>query len=105
MDGAAALRHALAEQLGDNAGQAASQHDAHLVLLVGRKGLDPETVATIQTTFEEHFDELLTAMLEGKDNAKYANAKLVEVTDQDYDRVRSMYQAVGVNDFSQFLGD
>lgn len=74
-------------------------------LLVGREGLDPETVSTIQTAFKEHFDELLTAMLEGKDNAKYANAKMVEVTDQDYDRVRSMYQAIGVNDFSQFLGD
>jgi phosphonate transport system substrate-binding protein len=73
-------------------------------LLVGREGLDPQTAATIQTTFREHFDELLTAMLEGKDNAKFANAKLVEVTDQDYDRVRSMYEAVGVNDFSQFLG-
>ncbi|WP_197373848.1 phosphate/phosphite/phosphonate ABC transporter substrate-binding protein [Mycolicibacterium baixiangningiae] len=74
-------------------------------LLVGRKGLDAETVTTIRTTFSENFDELLSAMLEGKDNAKFANAKLVEVTDGDYDRVRSMYQAVGVNDFSNFLGD
>jgi phosphonate transport system substrate-binding protein len=74
-------------------------------LLVGREGLDPQTVTTIQTTFREHFDELLSAMLEGKDNAKFANAKLVEVTDQDYDRVRSMYESVGVNDFSNFLGN
>ncbi|AKS36620.1 phosphate/phosphite/phosphonate ABC transporter substrate-binding protein [Mycolicibacterium goodii] len=74
-------------------------------LLVGREGLDAGTVATIQTTFREHFDELLDAMLEGKDNAKFANAKLVDVTDADYDRVRSMYQAVGVDDFSQFLGN
>ncbi|WP_395306839.1 PhnD/SsuA/transferrin family substrate-binding protein [Mycobacterium sp. AMU20-3851] len=73
-------------------------------LLVGREGLDPDTVGTIQTTFREHFDLLLAAMLEGKDNAKFANAKLVDVTDRDYDRVRSMYEAVGVNDFSQFLG-
>lgn len=74
-------------------------------LLVGRDGLDPKTVTTIQTTFKEHFPELLAAMLEGKDNAKFANATLVEVTDSDYDRVRSMYQAVGVHDFSDFLGD
>ncbi|PRC41824.1 phosphonate ABC transporter substrate-binding protein [Mycobacterium sp. ITM-2017-0098] len=73
-------------------------------LLVGREGLDPQTISTIQTTFTDHFDELLTAMLEGKDNAKFANAKLVDVTDSDYDKVRSMYEAVGVNDFSQFLG-
>lgn len=74
-------------------------------LLMGREGLDAETVSTIQNTFTEHFDTLLPAMLEGKDNAKYENAKLVSVTDTDYDEVRSMYQAVGVNDFNEFLGD
>lgn len=74
-------------------------------LLMGREGLDEATVATIKETFTDHFDTLLSAMLEGKDNAKYENAKLVSVTDADYDEVRSMYQAVGVNDFSDFLGD
>jgi phosphonate transport system substrate-binding protein len=74
-------------------------------LLMGREGLDETTVTTIRDTFTNHFDVLLPAMLEGKDNAKYENAKLVSVTDQDYDEVRSMYKAVGVNDFSQFLGD
>jgi phosphonate transport system substrate-binding protein len=74
-------------------------------LLMGREGLDEQTVTTIRDTFNDHFDTLLPAMLEGKDNAKYENAKLVNVTDSDYDEVRSMYQAVGVNDFSQFLGD
>jgi phosphonate transport system substrate-binding protein len=74
-------------------------------LLMGREGLDEQTVTTIRDTFNNHFDTLLPAMLEGKDNAKYENAKIVNVTDSDYDEVRSMYQAVGVNDFSQFLGD
>jgi phosphonate transport system substrate-binding protein len=74
-------------------------------LLMGREGLDAQTVTAIQDAFNNHFDELLAAMLEGKDNAKYDNAKLVPVTDKDYDPVRRMYQAVGVDDFSQFLGD
>jgi phosphonate transport system substrate-binding protein len=74
-------------------------------LLMAREGLDEQTVTTIRDTFNEHFDTLLPAMLQGKDNAKYENAKLVNVTDKNYDAVRSMYQAVGVNDFSQFLGD
>ncbi|MHC9297431.1 phosphate/phosphite/phosphonate ABC transporter substrate-binding protein [Mycobacterium sp. LTG2003] len=74
-------------------------------LLMGREGLDEQTVTTIRDTFNEHFDTLLPAMLEGKDNAKYENAKLVSVTDTDYDEVRSMYRAVGVDDFSEFLGD
>jgi len=74
-------------------------------LLMAREGLDEQIVITIRDTFNNHFDTLLPAMLEGKDNAKYENAKLVNVTDTDYDEVRTMYQAVGVNDFSQFLGD
>lgn len=74
-------------------------------LLMARAGLAEQTVTTIRDTFNNHFDVLLPAMLEGKDNAKYENAKIVNVTDEDYDEVRSMYQAVGVDDFSQFLGD
>lgn len=74
-------------------------------LLMGRKGLDEQTVTTIRDTFNDHFDALLPAMLEGKDNAKYENAQLVPATDADYDKVRSMYQAVGVNDFSEFIGE
>ncbi|BBZ04161.1 putative selenate ABC transporter substrate-binding protein [Mycolicibacterium chitae] len=73
-------------------------------LLMAREDLDEATVETIRTTFVDHFDTLLPAMLEGKDNAKYDNATLVTVTDGDYDVVRSMYQAVGVNDFSEFIG-
>lgn len=75
-------------------------------LLMGRAGLDEQTVTTIQEAFNDNFDVLLAAMLEGKDNAKYENAKLVDgVTDADYDQVRSMYQAIGVNDFNEFVGD
>jgi phosphonate transport system substrate-binding protein len=44
-------------------------------------------------------------MLVGEDNQKFENASIVEVTDADYDVVRSMYQAVGVDDFTEFIGD
>jgi phosphonate transport system substrate-binding protein len=75
-------------------------------LLMGRVGLPDQTVSTIQNAFKEKFDVLLAAMLEGKDNAKYENAKLVDgVKDSDYDPVRSMYQAIGVNDFTEFVGN
>jgi hypothetical protein len=40
MHGDAALRHLLAEELGDDTGQTAGEHDAHLVLLLGGKGVD-----------------------------------------------------------------
>lgn len=74
-------------------------------LLMAREGLDEQTVTTIRDTFNNHFDTLLPAMLQGKDNAKYENAKLVNVTDEDYDPVRSMYRAIGVNDFTEFVGN
>lgn len=72
-------------------------------LLMAREGLDEEVVETLRTTFEEHFPELLEAMLEGKDNAKYDGAELVVVDDEDYDVVRSMYNAIGVDDFTEFV--
>jgi phosphonate transport system substrate-binding protein len=74
-------------------------------ILLARKGLDKATIKKIRATFRKDFDELLEAMLEGKDNAKYENAELVEITDSDYDVVRSMYRAIGVDDFSEFVGD
>jgi phosphonate transport system substrate-binding protein len=74
-------------------------------VLVGREGLDEETVDVVRQTFTDHFDDLLAAMLEGEDNAKYASAELVEVDDGDYDIVRSMYEAIGVDDFTEFVGD
>lgn len=74
-------------------------------VLMVRAGLDSDVVDGVRTTFEENFDDLLVAMLEGKDNAKYENAELAVVDDGDYDTVRSMYEAIGVTDFSEFVGD
>jgi hypothetical protein len=74
-------------------------------LLMARQGADPAMIETVRSTFVDHFDTLLPAMLEGKDNAKYDNAELVTVTDADYDVVRSMYRAIGANDFSDFVGN
>jgi phosphonate transport system substrate-binding protein len=74
-------------------------------VIVARKGLDQTTVDLVRKTFTENFGELLTAMLDGKDNAKYENAALVEIKDEDYDVVRSMYRAIGVDDFNEFVGD
>ncbi|APE33568.1 phosphonate ABC transporter substrate-binding protein [Nocardia mangyaensis] len=74
-------------------------------VIMARAGLDPQVREKIKTAFTEHFDELLPAMLEGKDNAKYENATVVEVTDGDYDVVRRMYRAIGVEDFTEFVGN
>jgi phosphonate transport system substrate-binding protein len=94
---------------------AADQAEAYTVLVEGpplppdiilaHKDVDPATIAAIRSGFEANWDALLTAMLEGKDNQKYQNATLVLPSDGDYDPVRSMYQAVGVNDFTAFVGN
>lgn len=73
-------------------------------LLVARSDLSQETIQTVRSTFQENFDDLLVAILDGKDNAKYDGAALVDVTDSDYDVVRSMYRAIGADDFSEFVG-
>lgn len=72
-------------------------------LLMANPELDQATVGLVKDTFTENWDVLLTAMLDGKDNAKYDGANLVETTDEDYDVVRSMYRAIGADDFTEFL--
>ena len=74
-------------------------------VILAHEDLDEDTIELVRATFEENFPDLLAAMLEGKDNAKYANAQLVVADDEDYDVVRSMYRAIGVDDFSEFVGD
>ena len=74
-------------------------------VILAHEDLDEDTIELVRTTFTENFPDLLAAMLEGQDNAKYADAELVVADDEDYDVVRSMYQAIGVDDFSEFVGD
>ncbi len=74
-------------------------------IVVAREGYSPEVIERIRTAFEEDFDVLLDALLEGKDYQKYEGATLVIPNDEDYDTVRSMYRAIGVDDFTKFVGD
>lgn len=74
-------------------------------VIVANDDLSAEAVAKVRGAFQANWPTLLKAMLEGKDNAKYAGAELVEVDDGDYDVVRSMYKAIGVEDTDEFVGD
>jgi phosphonate transport system substrate-binding protein len=74
-------------------------------VIVGRDDLPPATIERIQSGFRSNWDALLAAMLQGEDNQKYRDAELVVPNDADYDVVRSMYRAIGVNDFTAFVGD
>lgn len=74
-------------------------------VIMASDSVSDETVQLVEDTFVENFDELLEAMLEGEDNAKFEGANLVTVDDADYDVVRSMYEAIGATDFTEFAGE
>jgi phosphonate transport system substrate-binding protein len=73
-------------------------------VLLARRGLGPEFVQRVRDAFQRDWNKLLAAMLVGEDNQKYANAELVMVSDRDFDVVRSMYRAIGVTEFDEFVG-
>ena len=73
-------------------------------VVVAAPEVSDATIEAVRTGFQENWPALLAAMLDGKDNAKYDKAELVEVSDADYDVVRSMYGAIGVDDTTEFLG-
>ena len=72
-------------------------------VVVAAPGLSDAAQAAVRKGFEQNWPVLLKAMLDGKDNAKYENAELVTVSDDDYDVVRSMYRAIGV-EADEFVG-
>lgn len=74
-------------------------------IVVAAEGISDATVQAVRRGFEANWDTLLAAMLEGKDYTKYEGAKLVTVQDSDYDVVRSMYKAIGVQNTDDFVGD
>ena len=43
--------------------------------------------------------------MQGEENDKYVGAELVEARDSDYDYMREAYRAIGVDDFSEFVGE
>ena len=73
-------------------------------LILARNGLDQGAIDDVRAAFEENWEDLLAAMLVGDDNSKYEGATLSLPDDSDYDVVRSMYQAIGVDDFTEFVG-
>ena len=72
-------------------------------VLVARKGIDAAMLAALRDAFTDDGETLMAAILQGDDNKKYEGGFfLTDVSDGDYDYVRSMYQTVGV-DTAQFI--
>ncbi|MCB9947774.1 MAG: PhnD/SsuA/transferrin family substrate-binding protein [Rhodospirillaceae bacterium] len=75
-------------------------------ILIASPGVPDEIVEAVRTAFIDHQDSLLEAVLQGEDNQKYGGGSfLANISDADYDYVRSMYRTIGIADFSQFVGN
>lgn len=76
------------------------------VFVLNKKYSD-EVVTEIRDKMKENESSLVDAILKAGsgDTMKYRGAELVPADDKQYDYVRGMYEAIGVNDFSEFVGD
>jgi phosphonate transport system substrate-binding protein len=73
-------------------------------IFVARSGLDPAIVEQIRSSMMEHETEIIAALLESDANQKYKGTKLLPAEDGQYEYVRGMYRAIGINDFNEFVG-
>ena len=76
-------------------------------LILASSDVAPEIVERMRKTFLTKGDEIMRAVVSVKgDNEKYVGGVfLPHVTDGDYDLVRKMYRALGINEFTKFIKD
>ncbi|WP_216595537.1 PhnD/SsuA/transferrin family substrate-binding protein [Myxosarcina sp. GI1] len=74
-------------------------------VFIASSDLDTEYVAELRDRMVENQDKLIDAIVAVEANEKYQGSELVEAKDADYDPIREAYQAIGVNDFTEFVGE
>lgn len=75
------------------------------VLLASAK-VPANVVDAVRKTFADHGDELIAAITQTEENEKYVGGSFnATVSDADYDNVRKMFEAVGVTEFTEFVGE
>jgi len=74
-------------------------------VVIANSKLDSEFVTEVRDRMVENQDKLIGAILESEANSKYQGSKLIEAKDSDYDPIRQAYEAIGINDFSEFVGN
>jgi phosphonate transport system substrate-binding protein len=75
------------------------------VLLASAK-VPADVVDAVRKTFAEHGDALIAAITQTEENEKYVGGSFnATVSDADYDNVRKMFEAVGVTEFTEFVGE
>lgn len=74
-------------------------------VFIASNKLKPEYVEEIKKGMVENQEQLIGAIVSVDANEKYKGSTLVEAKDSDYDPIREAYQAIGINDFTEFVGD
>ena len=75
-------------------------------VLLAAASVPAEVVDAVRKTFADHGDELIAAITQTEENEKYVGGSFnATVTDADYDGVRKMFEAVGVTEFTEFVGE
>jgi phosphonate transport system substrate-binding protein len=74
-------------------------------LIIAAPTVSAETVAFVRKAFIDHAGPLLQAILQVEANQRWAGGTfLANIQDRDYDVIRAMYRAVGINEFTRFIG-
>ncbi len=74
-------------------------------LIIAAPSVSAEMVTQVRKAFIDHAKPLLEAILQVEANQRWAGGTfLPNVQDRDYDGIRQMYRAVGVNEFTKFIG-
>ncbi len=76
-------------------------------ILLASPKVKPEVVEKVRKVFLDNGSDLMKAVVSSKgDNIKFdGGVFLPSVSDRDYDVVRAMYRAVGINEFTKFIGN
>jgi phosphonate transport system substrate-binding protein len=74
-------------------------------VFIASSELSPEYINEIRDSMVANQDKLIGGIVAAEANEKYKGSQLIEAKDSDYDPIRQAYQAIGVNDFSEFVGE
>ena len=74
-------------------------------VFIASSELAPEFVNEIRDSMVANQDKLIGGIVAVEANEKYTGSTLIEAKDSDYDPIRLAYQAIGVNDFTEFVGE
>lgn len=75
-------------------------------VLIASPKVPAATLEKVRATFLENGSAMMAAVLATEANQKYSGGVFKPgVTDKDFDPVRAMYRAVGINSFDKFIGN